>query len=367
MKIIHLYTFTYLAIGISLFLLPACQEKPPNESAAPAAAAVVRTPTVEVVHPVPRSFEAETEITGTTRANRTVKLRAMESGYLRTMRKDIGDFVKKDEAVAILENPDLTNQIERLQVAVETTKRTFERLQGIQEKTPALITLQQVEDAEAAYLLAEAELKTQRERVQYLTVRAPFSGVVTMRHLDEGAIVQSGLTDSDAMPLVEIQQVNPLRLTIPMPEADIAGVRVGMGVSVTFPELPGEAIRAKVSRTSRALDPASKTMQVEVDLPNAKGRLKPGMYAKVNMNLGSRSDVLSLPATAQVIFQKSFFLYVVKNGKVERVPLRKGLSNKDFFEVLNPEITAETKVIVQGKSLVKPGQEVEAIFNKNEN
>ena len=354
---------------ISILFLSSCKnETLPENASVKKAATVTRTPTVEVVNPALRSFSAETIITGTTRANRKVKLHAMSSGYLKNIYKDIGDYIKKGETVAILENPDLTNKEERLHVDMEAKRKTYERLKSIQEKTPALTTLQQVEDAEAAFHLAEADLNYLKKQTTFLTVTAPFSGRVTKRFLDEGALVQSGLSDSGAMPLIEIQQTNPLRLVLPMPEADIGGVRVGMSATVTFPELPGESIKAKISRISNALDPSSKTMDVEVDLQNAGGKIKLGMYAKVNLGLGSRADVLSLPATAQVIFQKNFFLYVVdENNIVQRVPLRKGLANKDFFEVLNADINSESKVIVQGKNLIKPGQEVEAVFNENKN
>ncbi len=351
----------------ALLFFTACQkEKPAENNSAKKTETVTRTPTVEVVNPRSRSFSAETIITGTTRANRKVMLHAMASGYLKNIYKDIGDYVKKGETVGILENPDLTNKEERLQVDMEAKRKTYERLKSIQEKTPALTTLQQVEDAEAAFHLAEADLNYLKKQTAFLKVAAPFSGRVTKRFLDEGSLVQSGLSDSDAMPLIEIQQTNPLRLVLPMPEADIGGVRVGMPASVTFPELPGESISAKVSRISNALDPSSKTMDMEIDLQNSGGKLKPGMYAKVNLGLGSRADVLSLPATAQVIFQKNFFLYVVdENNIVQRVPLRKGLANKDYFEILNAEINAESKVIIQGKSLIKPGQKVEAVLKNN--
>ena len=351
----------------ALINFTACKkEKPAENNPTQKTETATRTQTVEVVNPQSRSFTAETIITGTTRANRKVMLHAMASGYLKSIYKDIGDYVKKGETVAILENPDLVNREERMRVDIEAKRKTYERLKSIQEKTPALTSIQLVEDAEAAYRLAEADLKYLQSQTQYLTVKAPFGGRVTKRFLDEGALVQSGLSNTDAMPLIEIQQTNPLRLVLPMPESDIGGVRTGMTANVTFPELPGASINAKVSRVSNALDPASKTMDVEIDLQNADGKLKPGMYAKVNLGLGSRSDVLSLPATAQVIFQKNFFLYVVgENGIVERVPLRKGLANKDFFEVLNADINAKSKVIVQGKSLIKPGQKVEAVFNKN--
>jgi len=158
-----------------------------------------------------------------------------------------------------------------------------------------------------------------------------------------------------------LQEISPIRLTVPLPESDIAAVDKGMKVTVTFPELPGELFKVKVSRTAWALDPASKTMQVEIDIDNPKGFIRPGMYAKALMQISSRDDVISLPVTAQWIFQNQLFVLIVKDDKVERIPLRKGLSNKDYFEVLNPEITESSMVIVQGKGLVSHGMVVKSI------
>ncbi len=107
---------------------------------------------------------------------------------------------------------------------------------------------------------------------------------------------------------------------------------------------------------------ASKTMQVEIDIDNPSGFIKPGMYAKALMQISRRESVLSLPVTAQWIFQNQPFVLVVKNDKVERIPLRKGLSNKDYVEVLKPEITESSLVIVQGKGLVQPGQIVKPVL-----
>ena len=162
--------------------------------------------------------------------------------------------------------------------------------------------------------------------------------------------------------IVELQQTDPIRLTISLPESDAAAIGVGMKASITFPELFGESFDAKVSRTAKALDPSSKTMRVEFDIANRDGKIITGMYAKVLMQIDSREDVLSLPIIAQVMYQDEPFVLAVQNSRVERIPIRKGLSGKDYFEVLNANITEETLVIVQGKGLVKPGQIVEPIL-----
>ena len=317
---------------------------------------------VEVVKPQKRSFIAEVLITGTARPNQKVTLYAMESGYVQNIFIDIGDMVSKGEVVVELANPELVRQYEQKKAQLKAKKSIYERLKSTREKTPAITPLQLVENAEAEYFSINASVNAIKDRMNFLSVKAPFAGKITKRLVDHGALVQSGLTEDNPQGIFELQEISPIRLTIPLPESDVTAIGKGMDVTVTFPELPGESFRAKVSRTAGALDPASKTMQIEIDIDNPNGFIKPGMYAKALMQISRRDSVLSLPVTAQWIFQDLPFVLVVKNDKVERIPLRKGLSNKDYFEVLNPEITESTLVIVQGKGLVQPGQIVKPVL-----
>jgi len=317
---------------------------------------------VEVVKPQQRSFITEVLITGTARPNQKVILYAMESGYVQNIVMDIGDMVSKGEVVAELANPELVRQYEQKKAQLKAKKSIYERLKSTREKTTAITPLQLVENAEAEYFSVNASLNAIKDRMNFLSVKAPFAGKITKRLVDHGALVQSGLTEDNPQGIVELQEISPIRLTIPLPESDVTAIEKGMDVTVTFPELPGESFQAKISRTAGALDPASKTMQVEIDIDNPNGFIKPGMYAKALMQISRRDSVLSLPVTAQWIFQDQPFVLVVKNDKVERVSLRKGLSNKDYFEVLNPEITESSLVIVQGKGLVQPGQIVKPVL-----
>ena len=323
---------------------------------------------VEVVNPQQRSFTGELLLTGMAKPNKMVMLYAMESGYVKSIRKDIGDYVKNGESIATLENPDVQREFDVKKAQFDSKKTTYDRLKASFDRTPALTPLQVLEDANAAYLSAKADLEGVQNRLNFLSLRAPFSGTITKRFVDNGAMVQSGLNQSDPQALVEIQEISTIRLTLTLavPESDIANVKKGTEVNITFPELSGESYVRKVSRTAGALDLASKTMQVEIDIKNTDGKIRPGMYAKALINAGSRDKVNSLPVTAQIVQQNQAFVFIVNaDNKVERIELRKGLSNKDYFEVLNAELSTDTKVIVEGKNLVKEGTKVNPIFKEN--
>lgn len=317
---------------------------------------------VEVVKPEQRSFKAEVLITGTTLPNQIVTLYAMEGGMLVQMRKDIGDKVRQGETIAVLKNPELQQQQVKWQAETNAKSANYERLNSIYIKTPALTNIQMVENAEAEYLSVKANLDAVNNRIGFLRIKAPFSGIITKRFVDKGAMIQSGLNQSNPQALFELQAINPIRLTIPVPESDAVGIQKGMEVEVTLPELSGKSFMAKVSRTSHALDPMSKTMQVEIDLNNSDGKILSGMYAKALLQINSRKNILSLPMIAKVSHKNEDYVLAVVDGKVTRMLVKVGLSNQYYFEVLNDEITSETQVIVQGKGLVKPGQVVDGVL-----
>ncbi|MDF1517551.1 MAG: efflux RND transporter periplasmic adaptor subunit [Lutibacter sp.] len=354
----------FLSVAFFLLLiLSACsrQEKEVSEKSTSNSDKIQK---VEVVKAEHRSFIAEVLITGTALPNQIVTLYAMENGMLSRIRKDIGDKVSQGETIATLENPELLQQQIKWQAEFQAKKANYERLKAVYEKTPALTNIQMVENIEAEYLSAKANLNAVNNRIGFLTIKAPFSGIITKRFVVKGAMIQSGLNQTHAQAIVEIQEINPVRLTIPVPGSDAVGIQKGMDVQVSLPELSGQSFMAKVSRISGALDPLSKTMQVEINLENPDGKILTGMYARVLLQIDSRENILSLPVIAKVSHKNEDYVLVVDNSIVKRIPVRVGLFNKDYFEVLNDDISPETMVIVKGKGLVKPGQMVEPVLNK---
>jgi len=318
--------------------------------------------TVAVELPKNRSFTAEILITGTAKPNQVVTIYAMESGVLSRISKDIGDKVSKGETIAVLKNPVLMQQQIKLRAEFQAKKTAYNRLKSVFEKTPALTPIQLVENAEADFLVSKASLNAIENKISFLTIRAPFSGIISKRFVDNGAMLQNGLEESNPKAIVEIQEVNPVRLSLPVPESDAVAIKTGVTVQVTFPELSGEIYKAAISRSSGVLDSGSGTMQVEIDIDNSKGKIITGMYAKVLLRLQSRENILSLPIVAKVNYKNEVFVLVVENNVVKRLPVKIGLSDTDYFEVINAEITSKTQVITNGKGLVNEGQIVTPIL-----
>jgi RND family efflux transporter MFP subunit len=362
------HTLNYIVLSLLLLSLAACgdtQTRTSGAAEAPvASSATGGETTVEVVNPQQRSFTAEVNLVGTSRPNQVVQLHAMESGFVKKLYKDIGDAVREGEVIAQLENPELLRLYQKQKALLEAKKSIYNRLHGIAEKTPALTTMAQVETAKADYESALAEYNSIADRISFLKVRSPFSGIITKRLVDKGNLVQSGISNPQATPLVEVMELQTIRLSVALPETDVSGVDVGTKATVLFPELTGETFEAQISRISRALNERAKTMQIEIDIPNKDHRIKPGMYARVSIRLSSRDQALSVPNTALVVHQNDFFVYVVENGVVQRVPVRKGLSNKDYFEILDAGITDASQVVVRGKNQIQPGMNVQPILTQ---
>ena len=359
---------------------------------------------VGTVFPTERTFSSDVSITGTAMPFQKVNVHALVSGYVGSIIKDIGDYVQKGGVIAHLKNPEIHHSLKEAEAnlkraeaeiiqaeanrnkwkALSNSKNIIlERLESTYKKAPNLVLASDVDNSRGEYEsafanyksaeagiavakgrkeAAEASLNAMKVRQEMLIVKAPFSGIVTKRYVDNGATVLSGLESTDAMPLVTMQDVSKIRLTVQLPEADAANVSVGNVIKVSFPEVSNEIITAKISRSANTLDPQSKTMQVEIDIDNKDGKLKPGMYAKVIINALSRKGKLTVPVSAKKLIDDVFHLLVVQDGIVKAIRLNQGLEGRDYVEVLNKEITATSQIIIQGKNLVKEGQRVEGII-----
>ncbi|MEE9439271.1 MAG: efflux RND transporter periplasmic adaptor subunit [Saprospiraceae bacterium] len=404
-----MYKFIKIGFGVLVVcgLMSSCKNKVQENNINTTTSNVLKTQTVEVVKPQKRSFTAEVLVSGTVHPNQIVTLYGMQSGVLSSIRKDIGDKVYRGEIIATLNNPMLDEavasaraelsvskaQIHTSNADVEAIKSKYNGLQSISQRlsdvfltTPQLTTIAEVESAKAAtneasamvkskkaFILAQQEnvkskeisLQSAIKQVEFLTVKAPFSGVITKRLVDKGAMIQNGMNQNNPQAIVEIQEINPVRLILPVPESDAVSIKKGMDVDISFPELSGKSYKSKISRTSGVLDPMSKTMQIEIDIDNSKGEIISGMYARAKLQINSRNNILSLPVFAKVKYKNENYVLVVDNDIVKRVPIKIGLSDKDYFEVINADITANSQVITKGKGLVKVNQKVNSILKSN--
>lgn len=349
MKIIKIYLFIPL-IGLLLFSCGRNKASVKDEDR--------NKPTVLVSNSQQYEFNTYLQISGTAKPNQSVKLFAMTSGYLRQLKADIGDFVKEGQTLAILENPELYKEKEKLEAELKGKKSIYERLKSVYDKTPQLTTIADVDKAEAEYESIRAQLNNVLIQINYLYVKAPFSGIVTNRYVDKGAVIQNGLSNSNPMPLFEIQDLQPIRLTIDIPETDAVLIGKNSEAIITFPELPDAKYTAFVSRIAYGLDQTTHTMKAEIDIPNADLKVRPGMYAKVEIQRSGHKDVLSVPNEAIGNLKGQSFIYVIKDGIVKKVEIKTGIKDDKFTEILDGEIKITDQIVVKGKEFCSNGATV---------
>ena len=318
----------------------------------------VKTPMVKVVHPEIRDFTANVSIIGNAMANKELDIFAMEAGEVVSIKKDIGDKVSKGDVLAVLQNPDLSSQLIIHKAEMEVNESNYLRLKKVYDKTPELTTIIDFENVEATYKISKAKYESTKIRERFLTIRAPFSGVVTQRNIEIGNSVQNNLNSSAETPLYHIMNIDTIRLVVDLPETEVDNILVGMNTKIIFPELPGKEFDVRVSRMTNIVNNSSKTMEVHIDIPNSNNDIKAGMYAKVDLQLQSDGKKLSLPNGVLRPIKAEYFIYKVKDGVVQIILNKKGLRNNQFFEIKSDQITSSDNIIIEGKDLVRDGMKV---------
>jgi RND family efflux transporter MFP subunit len=328
-----------------------------------------------------------------------VDLMAKVSGYVRSIGVDIGDRVHAGQVLATLEIPEMeddltraaasidqaqaeivtaSDELRRAEAAHEMAHLSYSRIADVLKREPGLVPQQEVDEAHSRDMVAEAQvsgaksnLKTAEQharvsradqgRVQtlhkYMTITAPFEGVVTKRYANVGAMIQAG-TSSQAMPVVQLSQNNLLRLVLPVPESSVGRVRVGETVDVRVPSL-GRTFPGRVARLAEKVQPSTRTMDTEVDVQNPALTLIPGMYAEVNLHLAESRGALTVPLDAVDRSTAAARVYVVAaSGVIHIVPVTLGLETDQNVEILSGVREGDTVVAGRHAGL-RDGQQVQ--------
>lgn len=202
----------------------------------------------------------------------------------------------------------------------------------------AAVAQASVAAASAQTDVARKELEELEEHINYATLKAPFTGIVTQRHVDPGDLVRDfqAASESSRAPLFEISHVAQVRVRVAIPENEAPFARTGNSVSLKLRSLPDQKFEGKISRLSRRLDESTRTMMVEVDLDNSEGLLIPGMYGEATIDLQETPDALVIAATA-VKFDKTGngSVYVVENGAIRIVPVVTGYDDGRRIQILS--------------------------------
>lgn len=313
---------------------------------------------VDVVRVVSQAVERQVKLPGEFRPYLAVPIYARVSGFVRQVDVDRGSTVKQGQRLATLEAPEMQAQmveaqskaqvieLQRAEAAAKlsSAQSTYDRLKaasatpGVVAGNDLVVAEKSVEAAQAlvrsydnSIKAAQAQAQAVRDLQQYLTIEAPFAGIITERNVDPGALVGPG---TGSMPLMRLHQISRLRLVVAVPEALVGAIVRGARVPFTVPAYPGSTFYGVVSLLAHDLDDKTRTMAVELNVQNTDLRLGAGMYAEVLWPVRRPQPSLLVPPTAVVTTtERTFVIRIKTDGTVEWVNVGRGARVGDLLEV----------------------------------
>ena len=328
-------------------------------------------PAVAVVKVDREDLYKEITIPAEFRPYNEVDVHAKVSGYVKRINVDIGDKVKPGELLALLEIPELGDELDHAIAAHQRAAADYKdahlaytRLVEVNKQHPNLIAQQDLDTAEAKDATAQGALAGAKSDVQkyqtlvsYTRITAPFGGVITKRYADPGTLIQAGTSSTQALPLVRVSDNNLLRLDFPVSVDYVRGIRLDAPVSVRVDSLGNRTFEGKIARFSNNIDDRTRTMIVEMEVPNPTLELVPGMYANVTLKVDERPHALAISIEAVPPGGKTVLL-VNRSHQVEERPVALGLETPGKYEVLSG-LNEGDLVMLGNPAQVVTGQKVE--------
>ncbi|HEY6304197.1 MAG TPA: efflux RND transporter periplasmic adaptor subunit [Terriglobales bacterium] len=328
----------------------------------------VSIPTVAVVQPQTEPGNDELVLPGNLQAFIESPIFARTNGYLLRWYKDIGSKVEKGELLASIDTPEVDQELsqarasrEQMKAALGLAKISADRWENLR-KTDS-VSQQEADQQTSGYQQAQANLAAADANVRRLedlesfkSVYAPFTGVLTRRNVDPGALINSGAAAGREM--FDIARVDPLRVYVSVPQAYAPNIRAGMKANVTLQEFPGQKFVGTVARTAEAIDPATRTLNTEVDVPNKDGQLLPGSFGRVHFATGTSVPRITIPVNAMLFRAEGPRVAVVdKDGKVHLHPITIGRDFGATLEILGG-LEVSDQIIINPSDSLEEGQQV---------
>lgn len=293
------------------------------------------------------------------------KLETVSSALVQAQSNVANFKAQKDEAEAKVEAEEANYK--RIQYAAQTAGAIAPVDLEAAEKT-LQGSRAHVRAAEQAVIGAQSELESQKGRIRsakqalisvgemraYLTVRAPFNGTITERNVHEGSLVSSS---ANSTALLKIQETSKLRLIVPVPEEDIAGIKPGAEMKFTVPAFLGKTFNGYIARISHGLDRKTRTMVIELDVNNPRQELEPGMYAEVVWEMRRPYQTLFVPASAIVSKEDKTYVIRVKNSTAEMLPVSRGQAMGQEVEVVGNLVSGD-EVVLDARDDIKTGAKI---------
>jgi membrane fusion protein, multidrug efflux system len=328
-------------------------------------------PTVAVVNPQSEKPDEDLVLPGSLQAYEESPIYARTSGYLVRWYKDMGSRVNKGELLARIDTPEVDQELNQTRAAREQivaqlalAKISADRWENLRKSDS--VSAQEADQQTSGYKQAQANLAAADANVRRLEqlegfkdVYAPFSGVLTRRNVDPGALINAG-AGAAGRELFDIARVDPLRVFTSVPQAYAPFIKVGARTAVTLQEFPGQKFVGTVARTAEAIDPATRTLLTEVDVPNKDGRLLPGSFGEVHFAVGNNVNKVTVPVNTMLFRADGPQVAVVgSGGKVELRHINIGRDYGTALEVLGG-VAATDQIVVNPPDSLEDGEQVNA-------
>jgi membrane fusion protein (multidrug efflux system) len=331
-------TMALTAVCVGVYFL-AIYPRIQNDRSLNAAATAAAKRAVTVVQPTQTSSAPDLVLPGNLQANQQTSIYARVDGYIARWYVDIGAHVEQRQVLADIDAPQIDANLRMAQAQLELaeanlklaqtnsvrSQQLFQNHVNSQQELDTVLATEQVQKATLDN--ADASLKSAQDMKAFEQIRAPFAGTITARFIDVGSLVTSGSVTT-VHTLFDLAQSDPVRVLVHVPQADISSVRAGTPAAITVDEYPSETFAGKIARDAGAFDPTSRTLLLQIDVPNPDGRLFAGMYAHAKFSLPSPAAALLIPDNAILIDAKGSHIAVVDSSN--KIHLKSVTLGRDF-------------------------------------
>lgn len=374
-----------LVPAVLMVTVVGCSSATLDKTAAPTASPASNAPTaVSTVAIVSRKLQTTIALPAQLTPYEQVDIYPKVTGFVETVTVDRGSQVHRGQLLVKLTAPELVSQRSQAEAAVRAAQSQLATAQarlasdngtylhmmeaaktpGVLAENDVLVARETVSADKGLVDTASQNLSAAKEALQsirqtesYLTITAPFDGVVTTRNLHPGALIGPASGAAGAQPILQIVNDRRLRLVVPIPEAQVGEMKTGQLVSFMVPAYPGQTFKSPIQRISREVDERSRTMPVELDVLNREGRLTPGSFTTVSWPLERGYPTLFVPASAVTSDQQHTFVIRVRNGRAEWVTVQTGQSVNGDMEVFG-DLTAGDQVVKTASDAIHAGDSV---------
>jgi RND family efflux transporter MFP subunit len=340
-----------------------------SESAVADATQTAAILSVSVVHPVEGSKADDLALPGNVEAFTDTPIYSRTNGYLKKWYFDIGAHVRKGDLLAEIETPEIDQQLdqsraelERMQANADLAGVTSNRWQALLAKHA--VSQQEADQTRANYIAAQAAVDASRANVRrleqlqsYERIIAPFDGIITARNTDIGDLIDAGSGSSNPRELFHMDAAGKLRVYVAVPEVDSDSIHDGDSATLTQDSSPDVKIPGTIVRNANAIDHSTRTLNVEVDVDNAKGVLRPGAYVFVHFHLPAIGNTVTIPSNALLFRAEGLRVGVVRGDRVQLVPVTIGHDFGNSVEITSGLSPADEVILDPSDSLAS-GTEV---------